>query len=117
MVELTRISQVFDFGRDYLGLLKAAVVASGVIPPGLDPADRDIPLSDVDDEDEMIALLRTVLGVDGKGLEIISEVRGIPKGSRLAVSTNLLASLIALLMRATKQTKALCGSSVKTSAA
>ena len=32
----------------------------------------------------------------GRGLEIVSRVRGIPRGSRLAVSTNLLASLIAL---------------------
>ncbi len=33
----------------------------------------------------------------------------IPKGSRLAVSTNLLASLIAILMRATGQTRSLTG--------
>ncbi len=31
----------------------------------------------------------------------MSKVNDIPKGSRLAVSTNLLASLICLLMRAT----------------
>jgi hypothetical protein len=34
------------------------------------------------------------------GLEVVSKVNDIPKGSRLAVSTNLLASLIAILMRA-----------------
>ena len=36
----------------------------------------------------------------GHGLEVVSKVNDIPKGSRLAVSTNLLASLISLLMRA-----------------
>jgi len=27
---------VFDYARDYLGLLKAAVIASGIIPPGME---------------------------------------------------------------------------------
>ena len=53
-------------------------------------------------------LLETLLG-PGLGLEIVSSVNGIPKGSRLAVSTNLLGSLIALCMRATGQTRALTG--------
>ena len=35
----------------------------------------------------------------GYGIEVVSRVNDIPKGSRLAVSTNLLASLISLLMR------------------
>ena len=43
------------------------------------------------------------------GIELVSQVNGIPKGSRLAVSTNLLASLIAVCMRATGQTHALTG--------
>ena len=43
----------------------------------------------------------------GYGIEMVSQVNGIPKGSRLAVSTNLLASLIAVCMRATGQTQAL----------
>jgi hypothetical protein len=46
----------------------------------------------------------------GKGIEIASKVNNIPKGSRLAVSTNLLASLISLCMRATGQTEQLTGS-------
>src|SRR5207253_4856993 len=37
------------------------------------------------------------------------QVNNIPKGSRLAVSTNLLASLIAVCMRATGQTRSLTG--------
>ena len=45
----------------------------------------------------------------GHGLEVVSKVNDIPKGSRLAVSTNLLASLIALLMRATGQARNLTG--------
>src|SRR5262249_5254851 len=43
------------------------------------------------------------------GLEIVSSVNNIPKGSRLAVSTTLLASLIAACMRATGQAHALSG--------
>src|SRR6202023_477721 len=53
-------------------------------------------------------LLRKVVR-PGLGLEIVSKVNDIPKGSRLAVSTNLLASLISLLMRATCQTPSLTG--------
>src|SRR5437879_9513462 len=34
--EINAIAEVFDFARDYLGLLKAAVIASGVVPPGLE---------------------------------------------------------------------------------
>ena len=33
-----RIAEVFDFARDYLGLLKAAVIASGIVPPGMEGA-------------------------------------------------------------------------------
>ena len=34
--ELDSISDTFDFARDYLGLLKAAVIAAGIVPPGLE---------------------------------------------------------------------------------
>ena len=34
--DVTTISEVFDFARDYLGLLKAAVIASGIVPPGME---------------------------------------------------------------------------------
>ena len=40
---------------------------------------------------------------------MVSSVNDIPKGSRLAVSTNLLASLIAVCMRATGQARSLTG--------
>ena len=33
--EVDSISAMFDFARDHLGLLKAAVIAAGVVPPGL----------------------------------------------------------------------------------
>jgi hypothetical protein len=49
------------------------------------------------------------MGEPGLGIEIISQVNNIPKGSRLAVSTNLLASLISVLMRATGQAESLAG--------
>ena len=32
------IAEVFDFPRDYLGLLKAGVIASGIVPPGIEGA-------------------------------------------------------------------------------
>jgi len=95
--DITTLDEVFDFARDYLGLLKAAVIASGIVPAGLEGSAQN--LSD---------LLSVMVG-PGLGLEIVSSVNNIPKGSRLAVSTNLLASLIALCMRATGQAANLTG--------
>jgi hypothetical protein len=96
--EISSIAEVFDFARDYLGLLKAAVIASGIIPPGMEGATQ--PLSEV---------LARLTGSRSHGIEIVSKVNDIPKGSRLAVSTNLLACLIAVCMRATSQIHALTG--------
>ncbi len=95
--EITALPEVFDFARDYLGLLKAAVIASGLVPPGMEGCEQ--PISSVLDK----------LVGPGLGLEIVSRVHDIPKGSRLAVSTNLLGSLIALCMRATGQVSLLTG--------
>jgi len=94
---ITNLSEVFDFAKDYLGLLKAAVIASGIVPPGMEGAGLSLS-----------PLLENMLG-KGKGFELVSRVNNIPKGSRLAVSTNLLASLISLCMRATGQTEKLTG--------
>ena len=49
----------------------------------------------------------------GLGLELVSNVNNIPKGSRLAVSTTLLASLISACMRATGQARSLVGALVE----
>ncbi len=95
--DCTRIADVFDFARDHLGLLRAGLIAAGVVPPGLEQTDG--PLTDV---------LEPLVGA-GRGLQLSTHVRGIPKGSRLAVSTNLLASIIAVGMRATGQTASLQG--------
>ena len=95
--EISTLAEVFDFARDYLGLLKAAVIAAGIVPPGMEGASQ--PLSD---------LLAQLVG-PGHGIEIVSRVNGIPKGSRLAVSTSLLACLISVCMRATGQTESLTG--------
>ncbi len=95
--DVSSIEEVFDFARDYLGLLKAAVIASGLIPPGMEGSGHSLQ-----------ELLARLVG-PGRGLEIASQVRDIPKGSRLAVSTNLLGCLISLCMRATGQTKRLAG--------
>ncbi|MGZ8900429.1 MAG: UTP--glucose-1-phosphate uridylyltransferase, partial [Limisphaerales bacterium] len=96
-VDLTELSDVFDFAKDYLGLLKAAVIAAGIIPPGCEGSGQK--LSD---------LLAQLVG-PGRGLELVSNVNNIPKGSRLAVSTNLLGSLISVCMRATRQAASLTG--------
>ncbi len=37
-VDITNLADVFDFAKDYLGLLKAAVIASGIVPPCGRPA-------------------------------------------------------------------------------
>lgn len=94
---ISRLDEVFDFAKDYLGLLKAGIIASGLIPSGMEGA--GMPLS---------TLLENMVG-RGKGIEIVTQVNNIPKGSRLAVSTNLLASIISLCMRATGQTEKLTG--------
>jgi len=101
--EISTLAEVFDFARDYLGLLKAAVIASGIVPPGMEGAGQ--PLADI---------LAVLTGRPGHGIEIVSRVNDIPKGSRLAVSTNLLASLISVCMRATGQAHALTGELTET---
>ncbi len=95
--EIDHLGEVFDYAKDYLGLLKAAVIASGIIPPGIEGSGERL-------ED----LLGRLVG-PGLGLEVVSKVNGIPKGSRLAVSTSLLACLIAACMRATRQARSLEG--------
>jgi hypothetical protein len=96
--EITTLAEIYDFARDYLGLLKAAVIASGIVPPGMEGAAQPLP-----------DLLGILTGKTGHGIEIVSKVNDIPKGSRLAVSTSLLASLISVCMRATSQAQALTG--------
>ncbi|MFN9369466.1 MAG: UTP--glucose-1-phosphate uridylyltransferase [Planctomycetia bacterium] len=96
-VEITDLAEVFDFARDYLGLLKAAVIAAGIVPPGVEGSGESLAM-----------LLERVVG-PGLGLELVSSVNNSPKGSRLAVSTNLLAALIAACMRATGQATSLTG--------
>jgi hypothetical protein len=96
--DVKSLAEVFDFARDYLGLLKAAVIASGLIPAGLEGSRQEL------------RQVLEVLAGPGLGIELVSAVNDIPKGSRLAVSTNLLAGLIAVCMRATGQAKELTGS-------
>ena len=95
--DVATLEELFNFGNDYLGLVKAGVIASGLIPPSLEGTAARL-------DDLLARVVRP-----GHGLEVVSKVNDIPKGSRLAVSTNLLASLISLLMRSTCQTKNLTG--------
>jgi hypothetical protein len=94
---LATLDDVFDFGRDYLGLLKAAIIAAGVVPPGIERSGASL-----------AELLARIFGA-GRGFELVSNVNRIPKGSRLAVSTNLLGGLISVCMRATSQIRSLTG--------
>src|SRR5207248_360941 len=57
--DLTALPDVFDFARDYLGLLKAAVIAAGVVPPGLEGS-----------EQSLTELLERLVG-PGLGLEVV----------------------------------------------
>jgi len=95
--DITDLGDLFNFGNDYLSLLKAGVIASGVIPPSFEGTNQ--PVSEI---------LGRIVGPD-MGLELVTMVNDIPKGSRLAVSTTLLASIVSVLMRATGQTTALEG--------
>jgi len=95
--DINNLAEVFDFARDYLGLLKAAIIAAGIVPPGIEGSGQ-----------KLADLLARLAG-PGRGLEIVSNVNNIPKGSRLAVSTSLLASLISVCMRATGQARSLHG--------
>lgn len=95
--DVTSLEDLFNFGNDYLSLVKAGVIASGLVPPSLEGT--GVSLASV-----LASVVRP-----GMGIEVVCKVNDIPKGSRLAVSTNLLASIIALLMRATGQTSQLTG--------
>lgn len=91
--KISDIKELFNFGNDHLSLLKAGVVASGMVPPCFEQ--KDIPLKDI---------LLKLLGKPG-GVEIVTKVNDIPKGSRLAVSTTLLSTIITRLMRFSGQVR------------
>ncbi len=95
--DITNLAEVFDFAKDYLGLLKGAVIAAGIVPPGIEGSGQSL-----------AELLGRIVG-PGRGLELVSSVNNIPKGSRLAVSTTLLAALVSVCMRATGQAASLTG--------
>lgn len=95
--DIRSLREVYDFARDYLGLIKAGIIAAGIVPPGLEGSQQE--LSEV-----LGQLVRP-----GLGLELVTKVNNIPKGSRLAVSTTLLAAIIAACMRATRQVGSLTG--------
>lgn len=57
---VTTLREMFDFSRDYLGLLKAGIIASGLVPPWMEDDNTGRPLPG--------------------GFELISHVQNIPKG-------------------------------------
>jgi hypothetical protein len=95
--DVTDLADLFNFGNDYLSLIKAGVIASGLIPPSFEGTNQSL------------AEILARIVAPGMGVELVTRVNDIPKGSRFAVSTNLLGSIISLLMRATGQTKNLEG--------
>ncbi|MEM6700808.1 MAG: UTP--glucose-1-phosphate uridylyltransferase, partial [Bacteroidota bacterium] len=95
--DIRDLEDLFNFGNDYLSLLKAGVIASGCIPPSFEGTGQSLE-----------QLLGQIVA-PGMGLELVTMVNDIPKGSRFAVSTNLLGSIISALMRATQQTASLEG--------
>ena len=56
--DITHLADFFDFAKDYLGLLKAAVIASGIVPPGIEGSGQSL-----------AELLARIVG-PGRGLEI-----------------------------------------------
>jgi galactokinase/mevalonate kinase-like predicted kinase len=87
---ITSLDDLFDMRNDDLSLLKAAVIASGIIPPSAKNSGADL--------NGVLKILLSKL--DGySGFEIITMVVQIPRGSGLAVSTNLLSGMIYSLMR------------------
>ena len=66
--DISHLAEVFDFAKDYLGLLKAAVIASGIVPPGIEGSGQS--LAD---------LLARVVG-PGRGLGIVTRLHPNPKG-------------------------------------
>ena len=95
--DITDLNDLFNFGNDYLSLLKAGIIASGLVPPSFEGTGHS--LSEI---------LANIIA-PGMGLELVTKVNDIPKGSRLAVSTNLLASMISALMRSTGQIQSFDG--------
>jgi galactokinase/mevalonate kinase-like predicted kinase len=95
-LKVSTFRELFNFD-DRLSLLKAGIVASGIVPPSFEK--KDIQLKDI---------LHKLLGKRG-GIEVATRVNYIPKGSRLAVSTTLLSTIIARLMRFSGQIKSQTG--------
>lgn len=89
---ITDAEDLFNMRNDDLSLLKAAVVASGIIPPAINKSGG---------ENSVLEILEKFFSENKmfQGFEVISRVMEIPRGSGLAVSTNLLAGLILALLR------------------
>ena len=96
--EVSSIAEVFDFAHDYLGLAEGG--GHRLRHRAARHGRRDTAAG---------RLFWRLTGRPGHGIEIVSKVNDIPKGSRLAVSTNLLACMISVCMRATGQIRTLTG--------
>jgi len=87
---VTSLDDLFNMRNDDLSLLKAAIIASGIVPPAAKEAC---------DPDFGCMLQKLLRDTNAEGFELITRVIRIPRGSGLAVSTNLLAGMIISLMR------------------
>ncbi len=101
-VEISNLSDLFNFSKDLLGLLKAAVIAGGLIPPWREDEEKKNAEKNAEKNGEKNVPISLNLS---EGIELVARVKDIPKGSRLAVSTTLICCIVACVMRATGQTK------------
>ena len=94
-IDVEKLEDLFNFEKDRLGLLKKAIIGSGMVPVSLEGS--SVELKDI---------LTELVG-EGKGLELVTNVNAagkpIPIGSGLAVSTSLLVGCIDAGMKFTGQ--------------
>ncbi|OPZ31619.1 MAG: hypothetical protein BWZ02_00126 [Lentisphaerae bacterium ADurb.BinA184] len=95
--DITSVTEVFSLAPvgagEWIRLSKAAVVAAGIVPPSL----RGRP-----DAPPLAAFLERL----GGGLEIVTDVRGVPVGSGTGTSSAIAAALVAALVKFTGQSRA-----------
>ncbi len=110
--EIESFDELFNLRNDNLCLLKAAIIASGVVPVAMKPENGKSPM-------EWGEFLENLTGEKGLGIELVlkvstqketytlnlDKVKDIPTGSGKAVSTMALANSIMALRKASGQTE------------
>jgi hypothetical protein len=60
--DVSSIAEVFDFPRDYPGLLKAGIIASGIVPPGIEGTTHPWPFCWNSSREGPVAALKSSAG-------------------------------------------------------